>query len=280
MLRSIACLVCLSWVGQVRADPPPRKLPTAAYPAAARAAFEEAMRSEDAGDNQRAYNSYNASSELSKQANTAFNLGRLYLRQELTEAAIGAFEDYLRIANKAADGPVVQKLIADLKRMPPSVRIGGDAMSVDEPDALILVDGVVVGHSPVSIQPSVGTHHVERITRSTYAQSSFEANVGAISYEQVSVLESQPGNFILSSPDDQRWHDGKTGFQTNLRYDLPVGAYRSMGPPAARFCNALEFKIAPPPAITHVYARFVRDDTAKCTRVRDVRVQALIVGPP
>lgn len=254
-------LVLVAVMASAAADPviPERKFASDGYPDHARRDFIEGLIAERAGNISGALQKYTASHGKSPQANTAFNLARLALQLDRVSDARTHFARYLELAPQAADRTAIEKLVAELAQADPLITFGGtiDGYLDAEPTAVLLLDGVRIGASPVTRSVTPGEHAIERITATTYGRRTFTAKTGERSYVEVRA-HKHPGNVIVG---------GKRRELEPGHHSLPDLA-----------CTPVEFDVA---AGTHLtYVRLELADAipgTACRELRRVSTQKLVI---
>ena len=256
--------------------------------------FLDGLRAERLGRIDNAMSAYRYSLQISTQANTLFNLARLELELEQTASALAHLKAYLDVApKKAPDRGAIEQLIKQLESADPVVTIGAGSKAAArdaEPLAFVLLDGVVVGQSPVTLSVKPGTHVAERVTSTTYGHRRFEVSAGDHDYVPVSAERDQDGaaNILFATGDGEKWQwEWKTKWGiTRLarRTKLPPGHYSLEGR-GEQFdtCQPIVFDVA---AGSHVSVVRIElgpepeDNVDKrCREVRNVTVQNLEVAP-
>jgi hypothetical protein len=281
IMRIAAAFLCVASVAAADPIVPHRKLATADYPVDALQLFVSGLVL-DLGDRYTfAHNAYDASFTKSRQPNTIFNMALLDLRAESTTEAIREFTQYLDLAKTAPDRAEIERLMADLRAAKPSVTIGGEALDVDEADAVILVDGAIVGASPVTLRLAPGIHLAERITATTYAHLDVNAKPGEASYVAVNASHSSGGNVVISGLGRElRWREDNLELASMMRFALPVGHYKISGRDYAGrplACSPIEFDVKSATALTYVNVALVPGaKPQECARVDRVAVQVVV----
>ena len=254
-------LVLVAAAASAAAEPaiPARKLTSDGYPEPARREFIEGLIAERGGNISVAMQKYSASMSKSPQANTFFNLARLELQLDKVADARTHFATYIELAPQAPDKATIEKLVAELENADPIVTLGGtiDGYLDAEPAAIILVDGVRVGASPVTMSVKPGEHEVERITTLTYGRRTFTAKAGERNYVEVRG-HKQAGTVIIGG----RRREFAPG-----HHSLPDLA-----------CTPVGFDVT---AGTHItYVRVELHDAMQgkdCRELRNVTTQKLVV---
>lgn len=273
-MKAIACLLALT--ASAAADstpgtpPPPgpprlalpssqparRKPANLAYPPAALSLFVDALILDKAGELGDAVRAYKRSLDASPQPNTYFNLADVERRRENYRDAIKAYEQYLAAAPDARDRKDVERAIAELRTTPFVAVLDGEV-----PDGVVLVDGVLIGPSPVVIQLAPGRHHVDRITPEGYRGTLVEAKPGAQEHVQMNPNDEEPnlGNVVLvgstAITSQGGWRDPETGFEWRLpaRFALEPGHYETVLWEPGRACDKIRFDVPRTKSLVYVY---------------------------
>jgi hypothetical protein len=280
-MRIAAAFLCVASVAAADPSVPHRKSATADYPVDALQEFISGLVLDVADKYTFAHNAYEASFTKSRQPNTIFNLALLDLRAEATAEAIREFTEYLDLAKTAPDRAETERLVADLRAAKPIVTIGGDALDVDEADGVILVDGAIVGASPVTLRLAPGVHFAERITATTYAHSGVDVKPGETSYVAINAHHAAAGNVVISGLGREgSWHEGNLELASMMRFTLPVGHYKVFGRDYADrpiACSPIEFDVKSATALTYVNVTLVPGEKPwVCSRVDHIAVQVVV----
>ncbi|MDX2093952.1 MAG: tetratricopeptide repeat protein [Kofleriaceae bacterium] len=236
--------------------PAKRKPADMSYPPETLSLFVDAIMLDKAGNLERAARTYRDANEASEQANTYYNLGDVERRRERYKDALKAYAKYLELAPTAADRKEVERTITEIKNTPYVAVIDGD-----DPDALVLVDNVLIGPSPVVIQLASGYHQVDRITPMGYRGNLVEAKPGAQEHLIMNPLGELKvaGNVVMSgSPaigSRGRWRDKETGIEYHLpgRFQLAPGHYETVLWEAGRACEKIVFDVPKTKDLLYVY---------------------------
>lgn len=273
-MKAIACLLALT--ASAAADSPPgtppppgpprlalpsarpahRKPANVTYPPAALSLFVDALILDKAGELHDAARDYERSIEASPQPNTYFNLADVERRRENYRDAIKAYEQYLAAAPNAPDRKDVERTITELRTTPFVAVIDGEV-----PDGVVLVDGVLIGPSPVVIQLAAGRHHVDRITPAGFRGTLVDAKPGAQEHMQMNPIDDEPntGNVVLAgSPaigSTGGWRDRETGFEWHLpgRFSLEPGHYETVLWEPGRACETIKIDVPRTKSLVYVY---------------------------
>lgn len=267
MGRVCLCLLLGLIVGAAEAGPLKPKSVTKDYPYKALEAFVHASR---CVRHQRciqfALNAYESSFAESKQANTAFNLAELYYRLEDRPKALEWFKKYLELApTTATDREEIQQLVKELESGPPVVTVGGyfDNATLDV-DAIILVDGDVVGPSPATIRPTPDVEHVvERITARSYDANVFSVKSGEHNYVSVGgAMDVRPGNVVISGNErDASWTIGKLRVGSREPFQLAPGRYTAV---SEQVCSSVQLEVKSATELLYVYVERGLERTNGC----------------
>jgi tetratricopeptide (TPR) repeat protein len=277
----IGCLVFL--VASAAAAPPGRKHATATYPADALKSFAFAFAKELEGDYEEAISAYESSRGASPQPSTACNLGRLYLELGDPAKARARFDEYLTLLPTAPDAPAVKKLIAELATVT-TVTIGSGATG-ELVDAIVLLDGEVVGSSPAVTHPTPGRHLFQRLTATGYGSEWFDVKAGDASFENVYTRgPGKGGHVVLSTPATEHpwsWTEGGHPMRVHELFALPVGHYTTSMPISAapKLCTPIEFDVKATTEITYVHVELGAKQDA-CVAVKKVHLHRLPLRAP
>ncbi|HET9987712.1 MAG TPA: hypothetical protein VFQ65_04315 [Kofleriaceae bacterium] len=258
-------VLAIAWIGSVlhgaAAGPLRHKPSTADYPSEALALFAKAAVYEREGRAGDAKTAYSESAERSPQANTYYDIAMMWL-------AIGSHHDcaeqlkkYLELAPKAADRAEVEQTIAELEHRLPAVFVGAHDFASSEPGAVVVLDGRVIGASPLTLHPSIGRHVIERIGPSLYARVATETETGHDDEEVDPPAAASTGNVIMDGlapfEDPIVWKENGVTFAAQQRFTLPVGHYKTFGrehPNETRvLCKPIEFEVRSTTGLVHVH---------------------------
>lgn len=276
-VKAIAtCLLALTSVAaadrdELGAPPPPGRprlvLPSSApakrKPASVRYApealsrFVDALMLDKAGDLREAARMYEKANEAGPQANTFYNLADVERRRERYKDALEAYAKYLELAPDAPDRKEVERAMQALKTTPFVAVIDGAT-----PDAIVLVDGVLIGPSPVVIQLAAGRHHVDRISPTGYRGTSVTAKPGDHDHMVMNPIdddEPNTGNVVLAGSPAIRsmggWKDSATGIEYRIpeRFALEPGHYETDLFGDRRACDKIVFDVPRTKGLFYVY---------------------------
>ena len=251
---------------------PARKPPTDKYPPEALTTFVEGVIADKQGDLDTAVRRYNDANRMSPQPNTYWNLGELYRRMERPDRAIEAYEKYLELAPDAADRDAVARLVAQLSSEATLVLDGVDL------DGVVLVDGKLIGPSPVVMKKPTGSYFVERISPTSYDSRLVTARPPATEHIRLTgSRDGTKGNVILAAkPSDLSvsWEQNGTRFRIPGRMTLPPGRQKIT---PKRACSAIVVDVPrTPDTVVHVYIE-VQPVVTGCIPIA-VKTQTLRLG--
>jgi hypothetical protein len=246
--------------------PPRRKPPAEQSPAAAIAPFVQAILADKAGDLDLAQRRYEESAKIFDQPAARYNLADVRRRMEKWQQAVAGYREYLALAPAASDRGEVERLIRDIEARPGLAVIDGD-----EPDAIVYVNGRLVGPSPVVVALPPGRHHADRVTRDGHAQRSFTVRPATTERVRASVGgRPSGGNVILTgaSRTHGSWRDGDVEYRFPARQLLRPGRHRTqlLGP--GRACSALEIDAPPPGQLVLVYVEVSEVSDGGCSPIQ------------
>ncbi|HUS33562.1 MAG TPA: tetratricopeptide repeat protein [Kofleriaceae bacterium] len=276
-MRVLVVLLCLC--GLASADAPALRSAKADYPAEALQEFARGVVWAKLGDDREAMLLFQRANDRSPQANTYWNIGVLYLRQEDLEKALYAFEKALELAPKS-DRAEIEKVIKQTKQTKAQWTVW---ISVDHgpPRALVLVDGVAIGPSPATFEPKPGEHNVQAFSKGGfYAQRDVHYDDQRID-ERLSGVMLEPhenkGNVFIDvgfHTTYSTWKQGTTTYSMNKPFPLPVGHYKAVPTEIGRtFCTPIEFDVKSTTDITYVLVDY--EDGNSCKRIKRTTVQSL-----
>jgi tetratricopeptide (TPR) repeat protein len=256
-MRALVILLLLA--GSAAAAPPPgpaarRKPASDRYPIEALSKFVDAIVADKANDWDEAHRRYEEANKISPQPNTYYNLGDLLRRMERTRDAIESYKKYLELAPGAPDRAEVGRLIAELEKAPAFVTIDGE-----EPDAIILVDGKLLGPSPQTLRVPAGKHTADRIGPTMYRGTHFEARPGEVQHLILNRFRGEEtGNVVIASgpgfTTSGSWDDGGRRWSLPGRLELPPGRYATLPwNDPKRSCNPIAFEVVAGKHLTYVY---------------------------
>jgi tetratricopeptide (TPR) repeat protein len=276
VLRVTASILC-GLLAAAEAAPPTQKPIPVDYPIAAMKLFAAAVVLERDGDLADARRAYERSNDKQPHASAYFNLGRIYLQSEEYGDAIRHFQKYLELAPTARDRAEVTALIESLRSTVHPVWIEG-GVSGDEGEALVLLDGVVIGRSPMTYKIPIGTHIVERITSGGYGESRLHIAPGAPTNGRISMQSRAPGNVVIGgfAGMSMTIKEGEHELRLGGRFALPVGRHTT--DLAGQLCVPITIVVKAVTEVTYVYVeRGKPADTGQCEPV--VRTQTQVLRP-
>lgn len=233
--------------------PARRKLPVATWEPAAIELFVEGLIADRDGDLGLALKRYDKANDREPQANTHYNLADLHRRLGSYRRALEAYRSYLELAPDAPDRAEVERLIARIETTPGTVVIDGQDL-----DAVVYVDGKLVGPSPVVVQLPDGRHAVDRIGPTTHRQRTVTTSGASHEHVSLNVEIDTPGNVVLSASaalgTQGSWVDKATGVTYSLpgRQQLAPGRHVTT-PWGNRTCSKVVFDVPRGEGVTFVY---------------------------
>jgi len=232
------------------APPARRKPPPEGFPAEAIGPFVEAILADKAGNLKVAERRYEDANKVSDQASTHYNIADVQRRMEHWLEAIKSYRKYLELAPGAPDRAEVERLIAQIEARPGTAVIDGE-----EPDALVFVDGKLLGPSPVVLQVSDGYHAADRITPTGHAHRRFEVKPAHSDHLKLSISREEPGNVVLSGnlASSGSWRDNGNQYKLPGRMALPPGPHATYLVTPRRACTPLAFTAPQPDELVYVF---------------------------
>jgi tetratricopeptide (TPR) repeat protein len=278
-VRLAGWIACVVLVASAEAGPLKKRRPNEKLPIAVMKLFVEALVLDRRGELSMAAEEYKAANRIEEHADTYYNLAELYLRGEVPQYAVEALAKYLELAPNAPDKKQIEHLIRKLQTDDPTVVLTGDSgEKPDEPLAVILVDGVIVGRSPATVKLTPGRHHVERITATTYLGVPYVAKAGANDHRRLPNSLAGAGNVVIAMPGhNAEWRNGTHTLETNRRLTLPKGRYTiDMRDANVKVCEPFELEVKNERELTHVYLE-VGDVISGpyCRPTRKLRIQTV-----
>ncbi len=258
--------------------PPVRKPASLEFSADALGEFAEAMMADKAGDLEKAKDHYARATDDSKQPAALYNLADVERRMERYKDAIETYGKYLAAAPDATDRADVEALIAKLKETPPIITVDGE-----DPRAIVILDGVLVGPSPQTIQITPGWHAVDRIGPRSFDHDSFEAKPLDMRHLESSSRKEEAGNVAFTGSSgiqiSSSWRDGDRDWRFPHRIDLPPGRYETSAFNDKFLCNSVVFDVPRGNGVTYVYLDAPpKPDRSKCTPFT-VKTKKLVFPP-
>lgn len=250
-------------------SPPRRKPASEAYSLEALNKFVDGIMADKAGELRDASRAYEDSIKAAPQANTYYNLADVERRMERIDKAIAAYQKYLELAPSAVDKQEVLGIIDQLQHAPGTIVIDGE-----EPRAVVLVDGKMVGPSPQVLQLPAGDHVAARISPDGIRSTKFRLENGKnqhVALSSYSRDKKEDGNVAFSGSAEVTmtgsWDERGIQFRLPGRVTLPPGHYEVQ--PFGRYaCNAVGFDVAPGKHITYVYIEGGARTAAGCMPMR------------
>lgn len=277
----IACLVAGTTVASAAPDvlpfkpsPAKRKIASEKYSTESLSVFVDAIIADKAGDLYTAESNYRRIIK-DGHASTAYNLADIKRRLEHYPQAVEFYQQYLELAPDAPDRKDVENLISLIENRPPSAVIDGEDM-----DAVILVDGKLIGPSPVVLpSPTKGGHVADRIGPKTYRHQKFSTYSTSTEHVQMNYEEAE-GNVILSGGQMLQlagaWEEAGAKYVLPGRFTLPPGHYETYVKSAKHACNKIAFDVSKGDELTYVFidldardsGKFCKNLTAKQQKIR------------
>jgi tetratricopeptide (TPR) repeat protein len=242
-----------------------RKPPPEGFPAEAIEPFVDAILADKAGNLGTAQRRYQDANRISDQAATHYNIADVQRRMERWKQAIESYKKYLALAPEAPDRAEIERLIAQLQARPGTAVIDGD-----EPDALVFVDGKLVGPSPVVLQLPDGRHTADRITLTGHSSRSFEMKPATNEHVRASLMREEGGNVILSGNlrFSGSWRDNGNEYRLPGRIALPPGRHTTYVIAPDRTCSPLVFDAPKPDELVYVFIEAAPEPPAGAPRQR------------
>lgn len=201
-------------LGDLPSQAPPRRRPAPeGITPEALARFIDAVLADKAGDVEDAIRRYQDALRLAPHAAIHWNLGDLYRRAEDYRRAIDAYRKFVELSTAPRDKAEGERVIAQIKASPGVVVIDGEDL-----DAIVFIDGKLVGPSPVIAQLPDGRHVADRIGPTSHRSRSFTTS-GSSREHVTSSSAELTGNVVLSTSMNRlmSWDEEATG----VRYSLP-----------------------------------------------------------
>ncbi len=236
------------------ASPPKvwRKPAAPDYPVDAVALFVDGILADQAGNLNDAERAYENANKLSPAANTYYNLADVQQRMGRLKQALESYKQYLALAPDAKDHAEVAQLVDALERSEATIVIDGE-----EPDAVVLVDGRLVGPSPAITHVPKGMHTAYRITQADFQHREFNAintSTQHVEFGRASSRE-QAGNVVLVSNRSGiggQWTDHGVKVTLGQRQTLPPGHYQGTLR-SYQTCSPIIFDVPTGDDLTFVY---------------------------
>jgi tetratricopeptide (TPR) repeat protein len=233
-----------------RPGPPVRKPASIAFSADALAEFAEGIMADKAGELEKAEQRYRRATEIDKQPASFYNLADVQRRMEKYKEAIKSYGKYLEAAPDATDRAAVEQLVQTLQATPQIVTIDGE-----DPRAVVFVDGIFVGPSPVSIQVPDGKHVVDRIGPTSFEHRTISAK--PLDVDHIHAYgDEKAGNVVLSAAVAVRrgggWRDGDREWELPSRFTLAPGRYETQMS-GNYLCSPIGFDVPKGDGVTFVF---------------------------
>ena len=246
-------------------SPAKRKIASEKYSPESLARFVDALIADKAGDLDEAESHYRRIVK-DGHASTAYNLADVKRRLEHYPQAIEFYKKYLELAPDAPDRKEVERIISLIENRPPVAVIDGEDM-----DAVVLVDGKLIGPSPALMMPTQGPHVADRIGPKTYSHRKFSTARSNTEHVKMKYEEAE-GNVVLSGASMLNlagsWEEDGTKYLLPGRFTLPPGHYETYVKSSRDACNKISFDVGKGDEITYVYIDFKPGDSATyCKRL-------------
>jgi hypothetical protein len=256
--------------------PPVRKPASLEFSAEALGEFAEAMMADKAGDLERAHDHYRRALGDVKPPAALYNMADVERRMERYKDAIETFGKYLEAAPDASDRAEVEALIGRLKQTPPIITVDGD-----DPQALVFLDGVLVGPSPQTIQIPPGWHAVDRVGPRSFEHDELEAK--PLDMRHLQSRKEETGNVVFTASSGIQmsgsWRDGGREWRFPHRIDLPPGRHETTAFNETYLCNSVVFDVPKGDGVTYVYLDApARPDRSTCIPFT-VKTKKLVFPP-
>lgn len=257
-------------------SPAKRKPATEKYSVESLAAFVDAVIADKAGDLHEAETKYRRIQD-DGHPSTLYNLADIKRRLEHWPQAVEFYKKYLELAPDAPDRRDVERQIEQIENRPPVAVIDGEDM-----DAVVFVDGKLIGPSPAIVKPIKGPHVADRIGPRTYRHQIFSTHTTGTEHVQMKYEEAE-GNVILTGSWALRlagsWEDDGTKYVLPGRFTLPPGRYETYVKSSKHACNKIAFDVGKGDDLTYVYVdvaptdrgQFCKDLTVKQQKIRLAR---------
>jgi tetratricopeptide (TPR) repeat protein len=230
--------------------PPVRKPASIAFTADALSEFAEGIMADKAGELEKAEQHYRRAADIDKQPASFYNLADVQRRMEKYKDAIKSYGKYLDAAPDAADRAAVEQLLQTLQATPQIVTIDGE-----DPRAVVFVDGIYVGPSPVSLQLPDGKHVVDRISPTTFEHRMVAAKPLDVDHLHA-YGDDKPGNVVLSAATAVKrtgsWRDAGREWDLPSRFTLAPGRYATQMS-GDYLCNPIAFDVPKGDGVTFVF---------------------------
>ncbi len=236
--------------------------------------FVDAVIADKAGDLHTADSKYGQIAD-DGHPSTLYNLADVKRRLENDSQAIRYYQKYLEAAPDAPDRKEVERLIETIKNRPFVAVIDGEDM-----DAVVLVDGKLIGPSPAHVSPKPGPHVADRIGPRTYRHEIISGRSSGTEHVRMNYTEAE-GNVVLVGSWQLRlagtWEDNGTKYVLPGRFTLAPGHYETYVKSSQYACNKIAFDVGKGDDITYVYVDVMPGDSGKfckdvITKVQKIRL--------
>jgi len=252
----VACVLAGTTLAAAAPDPFPyrwpakRKPPIEGYSVESLRKFVDAVIADKAGRPHEAVGDYRRLVD-DGHPSTLYNLADALRRVEYYPQAIEFYRKYLAALPDAPDRKEVERIIEQIEKRPPIAVLDGE-----DPDAVILVDGKLVGPSPAIMMSTPGPHIADRIGPTSYRHQIFSSLVGHTEHVDLK-YEAAQGNVILSTAWGIQlqgsWEDSGTTFHLRKRFTLPPGRYETFVKSKTHACNKIAFDVPKGDDLIYVY---------------------------
>lgn len=182
-----------------------------------------------------------------------YNIAELCRRLEWYPQATEAYEKYLEVAPDAADRAEIERIMKAIDNRPARAVIEGE-----DPNALVFVNGKLMGPSPVHVEMPEGSYVVDRISPTKHTNRFFIARRGRT--EEMRVFWSskeERGNVVISASPNYRdkrgWQEGGHKLQVGERFSLPPGRFETTAIKPEHFCSKIVFDVPAENQVVYVY---------------------------
>ena len=253
-------------------SPAKRKPALEKYSVEALATFVEAVIADKAGALGEAENKYRRIDQ-DGHPSTLYNLADIKRRLEQYPQAVEFYTKYLEAAHDAPDRKEVERLIELIETRPPIAVIDGEDM-----DAVILVDGKLIGPSPQVTRPRKGPHVADRIGPKTYRHQIFSTHSTGTEHVEMQYEEAE-GNVILTGSWALQlagaWEDNGSKYVLPGRFTLPPGHYETFVKSSKHACNKIAFDVGKGVDLTYVYVDVAPGDSGTFCKNVFTKVQKI-----
>ncbi|MDB4960154.1 MAG: Tetratricopeptide repeat [Myxococcales bacterium] len=236
--------------------------------------FVDAIIADKAGDLSRAMDRYQRMVRLAKDdPNALYNLADVQRRLEHYYQAVESYKKYLALVPDAPDRKEVARIIDLIEKRPSFTVIDGEDL-----DAIVLVDGALIGPSPAHVFPTPGGHTADRIGPTSYRHERFYVPPAHTDHVHMNYEEAE-GNVVMSGssalPLAGTWVLEGHKFTLPGRFTLPPGRYQTYVRSEAESCNRISFDVAKGDVITYVYVDLKPGQPEQYCKPLTVKVQKL-----